>query len=33
VSSSFTLDRYGELIDGQQAKAAAAIADLVNGTG
>jgi integrase len=31
ASSSFTLDRYGHLIEGQQASAAAAVADLVNG--
>jgi integrase len=31
ASSSFTLDRYGHLIEGQQASAAAAVADLVDG--
>jgi integrase len=33
ASSSFTLDRYGHLIDGEQASAAAAVADLVDSAG
>ena len=33
ASSSFTLDRYGHLIEGQQANAAAAVADLIDSAG